>query len=195
MQIFAVVFFGCVSMAIAIWSNVIYGMFILAADIVFVIIFPQLTAVLFFPSFVNSAGAFAGFFLGLVLRIGAGEPIVDLPVWIYFPYYSEEDGGQLFPFRTVSMLLSLGAIVLVTKLSRWACLATSAGCGYKWFMGRNESNPNHLVRQDNHDGNEKDLTQYSNGNRETAGQCEASKRMWIRCQSSGEDVETDFIQG
>ena len=50
----------------------------MAADIIFVIMLPQLVCVLFF-SFSNTYGAFAGFFTGLVLRIGAGESYLSLP--------------------------------------------------------------------------------------------------------------------
>lgn len=102
-------------MVIALWSSVIYGIFILAADIVFVIIFPQLTAVLYFPKYSNPVGAISGFFIGLILRIGAGEPIIRLPAFIYFPFYDKE---QLFPFRTFAMLVSFVTTLAVTSVSR-----------------------------------------------------------------------------
>ncbi|KAH9514906.1 hypothetical protein Btru_021317 [Bulinus truncatus] len=116
-QVFAVIFFGCICMFIALTSSVIYGMFILAADFVYVIIFPQLTAIIYFGKFTNTLGATAGYFLGLVLRVGAGESVIAMPTWIYFPYFSEEY-GQLFPFRTFSMLLSFVTILSVTYLTR-----------------------------------------------------------------------------
>ena len=89
----------------------------MAADIIFVIMLPQLVCVLFF-SFSNTYGAFAGFFTGLVLRIGAGESYLSLPCLIPFPWYSKEF-GQLFPFRSFAMLSSLTAILLISKLSEW----------------------------------------------------------------------------
>ncbi|GFS07167.1 high-affinity choline transporter 1-like [Elysia marginata] len=195
-QMFAVVFFGSISMAIAVLSDVIYGIFILAADIVFVIIFPQLTAVLFLPSYVNPAGAVAGFFLGLVLRIGAGEPIIDLPAWIHFPFYSDEEGGQLFPFRTVSMLLSFSAIILVTRLSRWIGRRKQLGsdsCRYKWFMGTGGLNPDPAT-QDLNGENEVHVTQSNVEDLYKNMKGKNTTITGIKLRNSVEDVEMDSMQ-
>ncbi|CAL1534675.1 unnamed protein product [Lymnaea stagnalis] len=113
----AVIFFGCACMFIALSSSVIYGMFILAADFVFVIIFPQLTAILYVPHLTNTIGAVCGFVVGLLLRLGAGDDILRMPVWIYYPFY-DEVLGQLFPFRTFAMLMSLFTVLIVTFLTR-----------------------------------------------------------------------------
>ncbi|RUS70085.1 hypothetical protein EGW08_022149 [Elysia chlorotica] len=200
-QVFSVVFFGCVSMAIAIWSSAIYGMFILAADIVFVTVFPQLTAVLFLPKLVNRAGACAGFCLGLVLRLGAGEPILGLPTWIYFPCYSEDHGGQLFPFRTSSMLASLATMLLVSA-------AVSPG-RFKWVVGRAVP-----VTQDSCDddlaescgsarchttngrfklvvGSGQPLSQDSCDD-DLAESCGTANGMRLKCKDSGQDVEMEL---
>ncbi|BFZ14428.1 hypothetical protein BsWGS_17467 [Bradybaena similaris] len=114
-QIVSILFFGSLSMAIALWSSVIYGVFILAADIVFVIIFPQLTTILYLPKYCNPVGAICGFLVGLILRIGAGEDIIKMPVWIYFPFFNKQ---QLFPFRTFAMLVSFVTVLAVTSVSR-----------------------------------------------------------------------------
>ena len=125
-------------MAIALWSTVIYGVFILAADIVFVIIFPQLTAVLYLPKLVTSVGAIAGYLTGLVLRIGAGEPVLNMPVWIHFFLYDETSMmGHLFPFRTFSMLMSLLVILFVSYL--YKCLSKSLqknGYTFSWLEAK-----------------------------------------------------------
>ncbi|KAK0057487.1 high-affinity choline transporter 1 [Biomphalaria pfeifferi] len=113
-QVVAVIFIGCICMFIALSSSVIYGMFILAADFVFVIIFPQLTAILYCPKFTNTLGSVAGYLVGFLLRVGAGEPLINMPVWIYFP----EICGQMFPFRTFAMIVSFVTIVVVTFLTR-----------------------------------------------------------------------------
>ncbi|GFN79183.1 high-affinity choline transporter 1-like [Plakobranchus ocellatus] len=220
-QISAVIFFGCVAMGIAVWVSVIYGIFILAADIVFVIIFPQLTAVLYLPSYVNTSGSIAGFFVGLVLRIGAGEPIIDLPAWIRFPFYSDED-GQLFPFRTVSMLLSFIAIVLVTALSKldiWdrvlgsCCFCLDGGkwkhWSEKWLTGRRENVSDSDIAQqpcgiahDCIDGSEGDPDKMWASLKETEremrggeGEGESTGRIWVKCKTSEEEVEMDSVQG
>lgn len=117
MHISAVIFFGCMCMLIALFSSVIYGMFILAADFVFVIIFPQLTALLYFPKYTNTVGSIAGFFFGLLLRVGAGESVINMPVWIFFPFYHSTK-GQLFPFRSFAMITSFITIFAVTFVTR-----------------------------------------------------------------------------
>ncbi len=53
--------------------------------------------------------------MGLVLRLGAGEPYLSLDPIIRYPFH-DEDLGQLFPFRTFAMLVSFTCIVLVSKL-------------------------------------------------------------------------------
>lgn len=53
-----------------------------------------------------------------MLRGLGGEKILGLPAIIKYPYY-DEDLGQLFPFRTLSMLCSFATLVLVSWLSKW----------------------------------------------------------------------------
>ena len=60
-----------------------------------------------------------GYILGLVLRLGAGEPSLLLPAAIKFPYYSAEMDLQLFPFRTLSMVVSLLVTVAVSSLFKF----------------------------------------------------------------------------
>jgi hypothetical protein len=52
---------------------------------------------------------------GFLLRILAGEPLIKMPAIIPFPMYNDTD-GQLFPFRTFIMLLSIAVIILVSLL-------------------------------------------------------------------------------
>lgn len=115
----SVVLIGTISTVISIVSvQTIFGMFVMAADIVFVNVLPQLTCALFVkPS--NAYGALTGYLLGLVLRIGAGEYYLSLPAFIKYPFYNEEAGEQLFPFRTFLFLLSLFSIVVVSLLTNW----------------------------------------------------------------------------
>ena len=86
----------------------------MAADIVFVIQFPQLVAVIY-SSYSNSYGVIVGYFVGLILRLGAGEPFLNLDAVILYPYYDNEL-GQLFPFRTFAMFCSLFCILGVSKI-------------------------------------------------------------------------------
>ncbi len=113
----AVVVIGGVSTMLALFVPSVYGMFIMAADIIYVIMLPQLVAAIFVP-FSNTAGAGAGFVMGLALRVAAGEPLIGLPALLRLPLYSE-DHGQLFPFRTAAMLGAFVTILVVSAAAAW----------------------------------------------------------------------------
>ncbi|XP_076454747.1 high-affinity choline transporter 1-like [Babylonia areolata] len=99
--------------AMAILVRTVWGLFVLAADVVYVIVLPQLTSALFLRH-TNGYGALVAFFAGAALRIGAGEPTVDLPALIRYPYYDEESGSQRMPFRAVAFVASLLCLVGVS---------------------------------------------------------------------------------
>lgn len=114
---------GCIAIALALAIPSIYGLFKLCSDLVFVIVFPQLVMVTYVP-WSNLYGSIAGYVVSLVLRFLGGEPLIHLPPAIKYPYYDEslmnEDGevdfegkGQLFPFRTFSMMIGLITNLLV----------------------------------------------------------------------------------
>ncbi|ELT88107.1 hypothetical protein CAPTEDRAFT_157516 [Capitella teleta] len=113
-QTVSVIVAGVASSLIAIYVNTIYGLFVLAGDVVYVIVFPQLTAAVF-TSWVNGYGSFFGFVIGLVLRLGAGEPFLNFQPFIEYPYYTEDD-GQLFPFRFLAMMCNLLGIYAFSYL-------------------------------------------------------------------------------
>lgn len=96
-------------------SSSIYQMFILAADLVFVIMLPQLTCVIYFP-FCNTYGALSGYIVGLVLRIGAEVP--SSSPFLKYPSYNPDTNKQKFPFRTFAMVTSLATILLISKLAQ-----------------------------------------------------------------------------
>ena len=112
----AVLVVTAVATVLALYLSTIYGLLFLAADLVLVIMFPQLTAALFIP-LTNTYGAFCGYFIGLLLRFGAGESLSNLPAFIKYPLYSP-DNGQLFPFRTFAMCCSLLTIVVVSIIAK-----------------------------------------------------------------------------
>ncbi|XP_052805566.1 high-affinity choline transporter 1-like isoform X1 [Mya arenaria] len=100
-QRLAILVLGVVATGISLHVPIIYGLFVMAGDIVFVIVLPQLTCALFVPMS-NGYGAVCGYVLGIVLRIGAGEPFLNLDPYIRYPSYSETD-GQVFPFRVFTV--------------------------------------------------------------------------------------------
>ncbi|KAL3886143.1 hypothetical protein ACJMK2_026159, partial [Sinanodonta woodiana] len=108
---------GAIATVISIFVPVIYGLFILAADVVFVIVLPQLTCAVFFK-FTNSYGAIFGFTAGLLLRLGAGEITLNFPEFIHYPGFDVRD-GQLFPFRTFAMVVSFLTICIVSVVTNF----------------------------------------------------------------------------
>jgi len=108
----------------------IYGLWALCSDLVYVILFPQLLCVVHFPSWCNTYGSLFSYCLGLSIRLSGGEALIGLPPLVYFPGYEEPSaeeiqkaeeqnrrafGTQLFPFRTVAMILSLITIPLISQ--------------------------------------------------------------------------------
>ncbi len=48
----------------------------------------------------------------------SGDPILDLPPLIEYPWYDEESETQLFPFKTMTMLISLLCIILASWIAK-----------------------------------------------------------------------------
>ena len=107
-----------------------------SSDLVYVCLFPQLLLVLYWKEYCNSYGCLASFLVGLVLRLLGGEPQMGLPVILKFPFYDPEL-GQLFPFRTLCMIISLLTHVIVSLLARWIfqCIPKRYDC-FKCFQDR-----------------------------------------------------------
>ena len=66
---------GAIATTIALTVNTIYGLSYLCSDLIYVILFPQLICVLYFR-YSNAYGAVISFFVGLILRILGGEPML-----------------------------------------------------------------------------------------------------------------------
>ena len=105
----------------------------MAADFVYVIMFPQLTAVLYVP-WTNAYGSLPGFLVGLALRLCAGEEYLNLPAAIKYPKYTVES-GQLFPYRTFSMVCSFLVILLGSAVARF--LFRNGRISRKWDVLNN----------------------------------------------------------
>jgi high affinity choline transporter 7 len=110
-----VVVIGSLGAAMAIIVNSVYTLWYLSADLVFVILFPQLVMGLFYRR-ATAAGAMCGALVGLTLRLGGGEPTLGIPAWLPYPW-QDPDLGILFPFRTFAMLSSLLTIWFVSRLT------------------------------------------------------------------------------
>lgn len=128
-QRIAIFFVGALATVISILVPIVYGLFILAADIVFVIVLPQLICAVYLK-WTNSYGAITGYFVGILLRVGAGEPTIGLPSFIFYPDYDVES-GQNFPFRTFAMVTSLACIVIVSIVANYIEQNVNSKTSYK----------------------------------------------------------------
>jgi high affinity choline transporter 7 len=112
----AVVIIGLFATLLALSVKSVYTLWFLCADLVYVILFPQLLMALFCKN-TNQVGALAGVAVGLVLRLGGGESALGLHSFIAYPF-QDLDHGTFFPFRTFAMLASLVTIWAVSRVTR-----------------------------------------------------------------------------
>ena len=113
----SVLVIGVVSVVVALAVKSVIYLLILCMDLVYVILFPQLCCVLFFQH-CNTYGAAVGYVVGLILRLLAGDPFLDIPAVIKYPYYQHDTQDQLFPYRSLAMLLGLLLTLGVSYLTR-----------------------------------------------------------------------------
>ena len=52
----------------------------------------------------------------------SGEEILKLPIYIRWPYYSEEEGMNLFPFKSLCMILTFTMLLLASAIVRFCKL-------------------------------------------------------------------------
>ncbi|NWI93724.1 SC5A7 protein, partial [Pitta sordida] len=111
--------FGAGAASLAFYSRSVYDLWFLSGELVYALLFPQLCCALFAPS-TNTYGSAAGFLVGLLLRLLAGESALSIPPVICYPTCSLVNGtqSQFFPFKTFTMLLTLGTILGVSYLAK-----------------------------------------------------------------------------
>ena len=93
---------------------------VLCSDLVYCILFPQLTTALF-DRRANRYGSIAGLAVAFTLRVGGGEPAVGLPRLLPYPMIDPVSDAVLFPFRTTAMLAGLLTIVVVSRFTQRVC--------------------------------------------------------------------------
>ncbi|XP_071792874.1 high-affinity choline transporter 1-like [Asterias amurensis] len=109
-----IVLVGVVAAILGLVITSVYELWFLCSDFVYVVLFPQLFCVVYFSK-CNTYGSLLGYILALFLRLGGGDPTLNIAPIIHYPYYNEVD-GQLFPFKTLAMLLSMLCIISVSYL-------------------------------------------------------------------------------
>ncbi len=116
----AVVASGAVSTVLAITVNNVLGLLYLAVDGGLFVLLPELFCAVYIP-FSNVWGCLTGVVIGVFLRVSAGEPLIGLPALIKYPFYVEEKGLQMFPYKTLSCVLTTLSIILVSWTSGRLC--------------------------------------------------------------------------
>lgn len=106
-----IVVLGAAATVIALTVGNIGALWYLCGDIVYCVLFPQLTLALFDPK-ANRMGSLAGLATSVLLRLGGGEPTLGLPAFLPWPDWGIDTP---FPFRTLAMLTGLLVAVAVSR--------------------------------------------------------------------------------
>jgi len=81
-----------IATSLAIEYKSIYELFVLCGDFMFVIVFPQLTLVLYWE-LANTYGSVVSFIIGLILRLLCGDKALGIPATIVFGLMYGEEGS------------------------------------------------------------------------------------------------------
>lgn len=101
---------GGVATVIALNVGSVSALWLLCGDVVYSVLFPQLTLALF-DRRANRHGAVAGLIASVFFRLGGGDASLGLPGFLPYP----ELTGYDFPFRTLAMLAGLLVALVVSR--------------------------------------------------------------------------------
>ena len=102
----SIVLFGAIATVLALKVQSVQALWFFTSDLVFVLLFPQLFFALFDVK-ANRTGSMVAFAVSLVLRVGAGEPLLGLPAFIAYPEH--------VPFRTLAAAVGMVLLPLVSR--------------------------------------------------------------------------------
>ena len=89
--------------------------------------------VVHFKHHCNTYGSLSAYIVAFAVRLSGGEPMLGLPTLIKFPGYDYEDERQLFPFRTMAMLMSLLTLCGVSKYTKYIFESGKLAPQYDYF--------------------------------------------------------------
>ncbi|XP_057339121.1 uncharacterized protein LOC130676701 isoform X2 [Microplitis mediator] len=100
-------------------SASVYYLSYLSSDLTYVVLFPQLLAVIYWPSLIDTYGCLAGYLVSIIMRIAGGEKKLGLwPPLIYYPFFDQQTRVQKFPFRTVTVISSIIIQLFVSFITK-----------------------------------------------------------------------------
>ena len=111
----AILLMGIGATFLALRVRSVYTLWYLCADLVYVLLFPQLVMVLYFKGS-NKIGAMTGFVVGLFIRLVGGEPSLGMH-GVLFDLFGTAHIAPYFPIKTAAMLASLLSIYLASLLA------------------------------------------------------------------------------
>ena len=114
----AVLVCGALATLLAITIKSVYGLWYLCSDLVYVIIFPQMTCVVYLKA-TNTYGSIFSYVVALMLRMCGGEQLLGLPAAIRYPGYNDVYDYQGFPHKTLAMLVSFSLLISVSYLAKY----------------------------------------------------------------------------
>ncbi|XP_014295815.1 high-affinity choline transporter 1 [Microplitis demolitor] len=124
---------GVLSTIMALTIPSIYGLWSMCSDLVYVILFPQLLMVVHFKDYCNTYGSLSAYIIAFLVRLTGGEAMLGLPALIHYPGYDPVNQVQMFPFRTMAMLISLITLIGVSWGTQWVFLTGRLAPGYDVF--------------------------------------------------------------
>ena len=124
----SIILLGALAAVLALKVQSVQALWFFTSDLIFVLLFPQLTCALFDPK-MNRIGSMTAFALSLVLRLGGGEPLFGIAPFIHYPElfafhdassWYDASGALLFPYKTLAAAVGLVTLPLVSRLTqRW----------------------------------------------------------------------------
>ncbi|MBM4067963.1 MAG: sodium:solute symporter [Planctomycetes bacterium] len=117
---------GAVVLALRVGS--VQRLWFFCAELIFVLLFPQLLMALFDPK-ANRIGSITAFVVSLILRFGGGEPVFGLPAFIPYPEllaswlpgspaeWYDNNGSVLLPVRILSATAGVILLPVVSRLT------------------------------------------------------------------------------
>ena len=107
----SVLVLGFCSTLLSLSTSTIYGLWTLAGDLGYVVVFPQFIASIYFPEKLSFYGSLTAGIVSIVLRLLIGEEMIGLPATL-------DTSNFLFPIKTLLMLISLLALIVTSKLTK-----------------------------------------------------------------------------